>query len=73
MPFLLDTMVISEIRRKNRNKKVVEWIASIPADSFFLSAIMIGEIENGTIRQQVYLSLTLLNNRFNSHVLSTLE
>ena len=52
MPFLLDTMVISEIRRKNRNKQVVEWIASLPEDSFFLSAITIGEIENGIVRQQ---------------------
>ena len=52
MPFLLDTMVISEIRRKNRNMQVVEWISSIPEDSFFLSAITIGEIENGIIRQQ---------------------
>lgn len=52
MPFLLDTMVISEIRRKNRSKKVVEWIASVPADGFFLSAVTIGEIENGIIRQR---------------------
>ncbi len=52
MPFLLDTMVISEIRRKNRSNKVVEWIASVPADGFFLSAVTIGEIENGIIRQR---------------------
>ena len=52
MSFLLDTMVISEIRRRNRNKQVVEWITSIPDDSFFLSAITIGEIENGIVRQQ---------------------
>ncbi len=52
MPFLLDTMVISEIRRKNRNEQVVKWIASLPEDSFFLSAVTIGEIENGIIRQQ---------------------
>lgn len=52
MPFLLDTMVISEIRRKNRNEQVVKWIASLPEDSFFLSVVTIGEIENGIIRQQ---------------------
>ena len=52
MAFLLDTMVISELRRKNRNKQVVEWFASIPADSVFLSAVTIGEIENGIVRQK---------------------
>ncbi len=52
MPFLLDTMVISEIRRKNRNENVVKWVSSLPEDSFFLSAVTIGEIENGIVRQQ---------------------
>lgn len=52
MSFLLDTMVISEVRRKNRNKLVVEWLASLPADSVYLSAVTIGEIENGIVRQQ---------------------
>ena len=45
-------MVISEIRRKNRNEQVVKWISSLPEDSFYLSAVTIGEIENGIIRQQ---------------------
>ncbi len=67
MPYLLDTMVISEIRRKNRSKQVVEWIASIPEDSFFLSAITIGEIENGIVRQQ------RVNREFSSELANWLD
>jgi predicted nucleic acid-binding protein len=52
MPYLLDTMVISELRKKNSNKNVVQWLQHIPADQLYLSAITIGEIENGITRQE---------------------
>ena len=49
--FLLDTNVISELRRPERtNPNVVAWAAAFPAASFFLSAISILEIEIGTLR-----------------------
>jgi predicted nucleic acid-binding protein len=49
--FLLDTNVISELRRPERaNKNVVAWASTIPAASFFLSAISILEVELGTLK-----------------------
>jgi predicted nucleic acid-binding protein len=49
--FLLDTNVISELRRPERaNRNVVAWAGAIPAASFFLSAISILEIEIGAQR-----------------------
>jgi toxin FitB len=49
--FLLDTNVISELRRPQRaDSNVVAWAGSAPAATFFLSAISILEIERGTLQ-----------------------
>ncbi|HEY1980390.1 MAG TPA: type II toxin-antitoxin system VapC family toxin [Xanthobacteraceae bacterium] len=49
--FLLDTNVISELRRPERaNRNVVAWAGAISAGSFFLSAISILEIELGALQ-----------------------
>ena len=49
--FLLDTNVISELRRPEwANKNVVAWARKIPAANFFLSAISILEIELGALK-----------------------
>jgi predicted nucleic acid-binding protein len=49
--FLLDTNVISELRRPERaNRNVAAWAGAVPAANFFLSAISILEIEIGTLR-----------------------
>jgi predicted nucleic acid-binding protein len=49
--FLLDTNVISELRRPEKaNGDVVAWASTISAASFFLSAISILEIELGTLQ-----------------------
>jgi predicted nucleic acid-binding protein len=49
--FLLDTNVISELRRPQRaNRNVAAWAGSIPLASFFLSTISILEIEIGALR-----------------------
>lgn len=49
--FLLDTNVISELRRPERaNRNVAAWAGSIPLASFFLSAISILEIEIAALR-----------------------
>jgi len=48
--FLLDTNIISELRRPERaNRNVVAWASTIPAASFFLSTISILEIELGAL------------------------
>jgi predicted nucleic acid-binding protein len=49
--FLLDTNVVSELRRPERaSANVVAWASTIPAASFFLSAISILEIELGALQ-----------------------
>ena len=49
--FLLDTNVISELRRPERaDRNVAAWASTIPAASFFLSAISILEIELGALQ-----------------------
>ncbi len=49
--FLLDTNVISELRRPDRaDGNVVAWASAIPAANFFLSAISILEIELGALQ-----------------------
>lgn len=48
--FLLDTNVISELRRPEKaDRNVVTWASAVPAGSFFLSAISILEIELGAL------------------------
>jgi len=48
--FLLDTNVISELRRPDKaDRTVVSWAGAIPAASVFLSAISILEIELGAL------------------------
>jgi predicted nucleic acid-binding protein len=49
---LLDTAVLSELRRKERDPGVVEWIGARRTADLFLSAVTIGEIERGIARQQ---------------------
>ena len=50
--FLIDTMVLSELRRRQRNPGVVAWISSQRHEDCFLSVVSVGEIERGIARQQ---------------------
>ena len=45
--YLLDTNVVSELRRPKPQKAVLIWIADVPADQLFLSAVTVGEIQAG--------------------------
>ncbi|CAM3406595.1 type II toxin-antitoxin system VapC family toxin [Paracoccus nototheniae] len=49
--FLLDTNVISAVRRPDRAPQVAAWLRGRSEQDLFLSVITIGEIERG-IRQQ---------------------
>jgi predicted nucleic acid-binding protein len=51
--YLLDTDVLSELRRSRRNRNVVAWIGDVTEADLFLSAVTIGEIELGITRQRV--------------------
>jgi len=45
--YLLDTNVVSELRRSRPHGAVLEWIAGVPAAQLFVSAVTIGEIQAG--------------------------
>lgn len=45
--YLLDTDVVSELRRPRPHGAVLEWIADIPSDQLFLSAVTVGEVQLG--------------------------
>ena len=45
--YLLDTNVVSELRRPRPHVAVLEWIADVPAEQLFVSAVTIGEIQAG--------------------------
>lgn len=47
MSYLLDTNVLSELRRKNPDKGVVEWFTNRPASTLFLSVLTLGELRKG--------------------------
>ena len=50
MTFLLDTNVLSELRRADKaNAKVVAWASSVPTTATFLSVITVLEIEVGAL------------------------
>ena len=50
--YLIDTVVLSELRKCERHAGVVQWLRSKAVDALFLSAITIGEIERGVLRQR---------------------
>jgi predicted nucleic acid-binding protein len=47
MPYLLDTCIVSELRKPGVNPGVLAWISSINANEAFLSVLTIGEIRSG--------------------------
>ena len=47
MSYLLDTNVLSELRRKAPNPRVVQWFSQRPAGTLYLSVLTLGEIRKG--------------------------
>ncbi len=50
--FLVDTVILSELRRRQRNPLVVAWFERQRTTDLFISVISIGEIERGIERQR---------------------
>ena len=48
--FLLDTNVVSELRKTQADPAVVAWARSVPAYKLYISAITLLEIETGILR-----------------------
>lgn len=47
MNYLIDTNVISELRRKVPDPDVIEWFRKCPSTSLFLSVLTLGELRKG--------------------------
>jgi len=47
---LLDTNVVSELRKARPDGAVVEWIKGVPDQALFLSALTVGELQAGAER-----------------------
>lgn len=47
MSYLIDTNVLSELRRKAPDPAVVRWFAQRPAGTLYLSVLTIGELRKG--------------------------
>lgn len=47
MSYLVDTNVLSELRRREPNVGVVDWFAQRPATTLYLSVLTLGEIRKG--------------------------
>ena len=45
--YLLDTNVVSELRRPRPHGAVLEWLEHVPGELLFVSAVTIGEIQAG--------------------------
>lgn len=50
MGYLIDTNVLSELRRKQPDPHVVAWLQARPRQSLFLSVLTLGEIRKGLER-----------------------
>jgi predicted nucleic acid-binding protein len=45
--YLLDTNVVSELRKRKPHQGVLAWIQSAPEESLYISAVTVGEIQAG--------------------------
>ncbi len=52
MMWLLDTMVLSELRKRNPDPDVVSWLATAPEKSLFISVVTVSEIQRGIAQQR---------------------
>ncbi|MBC9877455.1 type II toxin-antitoxin system VapC family toxin [Bradyrhizobium sp. INPA01-394B] len=50
--FLIDTVILSELRRRERDPGLVRWFGRQRGADLFLSVVSIGEIERGIARQR---------------------
>lgn len=47
MSYLVDTNVLSELRRRDPDANVVRWLADRPATTLYLSVLTLGELRRG--------------------------
>lgn len=47
MSYLIDTNVLSELRKREPDAKVAQWFAKRPASTLYLSVLTLGELRKG--------------------------
>ena len=52
--FLLDTDVLTALRRRDRNPETVRWVDGQRTADLYLSVVTVGEIERGITQQQLH-------------------
>lgn len=50
--YLIDTNVLSALRRPDRAPRVAAWLRARPEEQMFLSVVTLGEIERGIAQQE---------------------
>lgn len=50
--YLIDTDVLSALRRRRRSPEIVRWISAQRMSNLYLSVVSVGEIERGITRQR---------------------
>ena len=50
--FLIDTDVLSALRRHDRNPEAVQWMAAQRTSDLHISVVTVGEVERGIAQQQ---------------------
>jgi predicted nucleic acid-binding protein len=50
LTYLLETNVVSEVRKREPHASVTRWFAGVSADELFLSVLVVGEIRQGADR-----------------------
>jgi toxin FitB len=48
--YLLDTNVVSELRKPNPHGAVIAWLEGVPGNELFISAVTLGELQAGVER-----------------------
>lgn len=76
--FILDTNVVSELRRAGQGKadeNVIRWAKSVDATNLYISVITVLEIEAGILQveRRDTKQATILRNWFENHVLKAFE
>jgi predicted nucleic acid-binding protein len=50
--YLLDTVILSELRKRQRHPRLVAWLQDVRPADLYLSVVTIGEVEKGIAKQR---------------------
>ncbi|MCC2646144.1 MAG: vapC3 [Rickettsiaceae bacterium] len=78
MSYLLDTNIISELRKKQPNSHLLDWFHTTEKEQLFISCLTLGEIKQGIVKlekkdnEQAFVIskwLNMIQNSFSSRIL----